>query len=181
MTIQFPYPNYKYDLLFRLTNKTITKPDRCIEWTGAKTHRGYGQTTITLEKHKSKTALCHRLLWELTHDVKLSRHQYVCHKCDNPSCLNIDHLYLGTAKDNSEDMVRKGRSTKGRDIGHVCNVGKKYKIHTRKRLFTDEQILEIRSLHANNYRYQREIAKMFNVSASVINSIVNHKSWKHLP
>ena len=90
-----------------------------------------------------------------------------CHNDGIPTHCTLDNLRWDTISNNHLDKNKHGTMSHGT---------KRYNSK-----FTDEQILEIRSLHANNYRYQREIAKMFNVSASVINSIVNHKSWKHLP
>ena len=55
----------------------------------------------------------HRWIYQYINDITLDREQYVCHRCDNPICVNPDHLWVGTAQQNSSDMVRKGRSRKG--------------------------------------------------------------------
>jgi len=90
----------------RLKARTIEK-DGCWEWTLHRNHSGYGLTHIG-----GKTRYAHRLMWEEVNG-KIPEGMYVCHKCDNPSCINPDHLFLGTQLENMQDMVRKGRSARG--------------------------------------------------------------------
>lgn len=76
----------------------------CIEWTGGKFKTGYGK----LRNSDGKTAYAHRESYALKFG-KIPNGMFVCHKCDNRKCINPDHLFLGTAKDNFVDMVNKGR------------------------------------------------------------------------
>lgn len=98
--------------------------DGCWIWTGAKSNRGYGRFKIA-----GKLFSPHRLIYEWTKgNIKNDLH--VCHHCDNPSCVNPDHLFLGTPQDNALDSVRKGRmvpsKTRGEQIGisklTECNI-----------------------------------------------------------
>ena len=91
-------------------------PDACWPWIGpiAKYRRGYGQFKRDGRRGKSENA--HRIAWELTHGAPPD-HLFVCHRCDNPPCCNPAHLFLGTPKENSQDMIAKGRHAHGPEFG----------------------------------------------------------------
>lgn len=75
----------------------------CHEWTGAKLYSGYG-----VIRHKGKSTGAHRVAWEMKNGP-IPQGMFVCHKCDNPKCVNPDHLFIGTVRDNTKDMMQKGR------------------------------------------------------------------------
>jgi HNH endonuclease len=81
------------------------KPDAngCIPWLAGKTLKGYGQFRIGLLR-----TTAHRAAWMMKYG-DIAPGLSVLHKCDNPSCVNVDHLFLGTAQENTDDMVAKGR------------------------------------------------------------------------
>jgi hypothetical protein len=144
------YQRVKDYSLWRIRTYSKLVPSGCIEWQRSKGKQGYGHINVTFEDRKPRAAYAHRLLWELTHDVELGRNECVCHKCDNPSCVSIDHLFLGSRKDNSQDMARKGRSgiKKGQKLSPeriAAMKGVKRKPHTRVKKFTDDQIRAIRN------------------------------------
>lgn len=87
------------DLLFERTDK---KENGCWEFTGFKNLKGYGKL------RSSGQQLAHRVSWVI-HNGDIPKGMLVCHKCDNPPCCNPDHLFLGTAKDNAHDAIKKGR------------------------------------------------------------------------
>jgi hypothetical protein len=77
--------------------------NNCWIWTGAKNYNGYGRF-----KYKKKMYGAHRFAYIL-YKEDIPEELCVCHTCDNPSCVNPDHLWLGTRKENNKDMIRKGR------------------------------------------------------------------------
>lgn len=82
-------------------------PDECWPWIAAKYRKGYGHLNDL-----GRTKAAHRVAWELTNGA-IPDGMFVCHHCDNPSCCNPAHLFLGSAKDNTLDMIRKGRHRTG--------------------------------------------------------------------
>lgn len=103
----------------------------CVIWFGAKTVRGYGCIN-----YKGKNYGANRLAYMAHHKTELPSGLFVCHTCDNPACIKPDHLFLGTSKDNSKDMVNKKRNYQSK-ITH-CLHGHEYTaentiICTRKR------------------------------------------------
>lgn len=87
----------------RFWRKVLKTPD-CWAWSGAKQRRGYG----CMETTKGVNRSAHRVSWEL-HFGEIPKGMCVLHKCDNPECTRPDHLFLGTLKDNTKDMISKGR------------------------------------------------------------------------
>lgn len=83
--------------------RRVHKTDTCWVWTGGKAFWGYGQIW-----YKGKSVKTHRISWIL-HFGEPEKGKFILHKCDNPPCVNPDHLFLGTAKDNIDDCIRKGR------------------------------------------------------------------------
>lgn len=130
--------------------------DSCWPWTAGRDKRkGYG-----LSKH----GRVNRAMFELVVGP-IPDGMFVCHVCDNTSCANPTHLFLGTSADNSRDMIIKSRSAKGQN-------------HSQAKL-CDEEVISIRKL-ANGGLSTREIATRFNMSMVNIRDIVNKKTWKHL-
>lgn len=88
------------------TNSRRNRETGCLEWTGKLKTSGYGFLSI-----KRKVVSAHRLAWELVHGA-IPADQVVCHSCDNPKCIEVSHLWLGTQADNIRDMDIKGRANR---------------------------------------------------------------------
>lgn len=89
----------------------VRGPDECWPWTGAHNPYGYGvlQTRALRGSGRVAWAVAHRLSWELANALPAPEELEVCHACDNPPCVNPNHLWLGTHQDNMNDAVKKGR------------------------------------------------------------------------
>lgn len=140
----------------------VTRTATCWLWHGPHDHHGYGRVRVTLQGQILLRA--HRLAWVLA--VGPIPHElHVCHTCDNPSCVNPAHLFLGTQADNTRDMALKGRGTRG----------------TRSRFakLTEAQVYAIRALEST--MSQRRIADLFHVSSGTVGYIHRRATWKYLP
>lgn len=140
----------------------ITNADDCWEWIASKNRKGYGNFYISLGNSKELHTMAHRFSWCLEFG-KVPDGMSVCHKCDNPSCVNPSHLFLGTAKDNVQDMIKKGRSAHQRG----------YKNHS---VIGWDEVYRIRELGLCG-NTGISLAKQFGVSISTISRILRKRSW----
>ena len=157
----------------------VRKSASCWEWIGPKTKDGYGRLS-----RDGKQVRAHRASYEMRHGPIRSG-MVVCHRCDNPSCVNPDHLFLGTAADNVRDMHTKGRANvPSRSGGQHWTKYKPDRIArggTAKRSpLTDGAVLEIRRRFRDGGVTQRALAADFGTTYKNINLIVHGKTWKHL-
>lgn len=147
----------------------------CIPWkrgrkSKGKTARGYGTVGLGTENGRRRYMSAHRFAYEQKHGP-IPQGKWVLHRCDNPACINPDHLFLGTAKDNALDAWRKGRLPKP-----PSPIG----ANNPKAALTDGQVLEIRRKYALGGIFQRQLAKEFGVAQPTIAAIVVGRTWKHL-
>jgi hypothetical protein len=129
----------------------------CWEWNRAVDTDGYGQFYAN-----GKTIKAHQYSFELHFGSRdgLS----VLHKCDNPKCVNPNHLFLGTPKDNVGDAIKKGRMLVGEKNPNAK--------------LTKDNVQEIRKLYSRDLKNSGELAKRFGVSRTMILDIVKKKNWR---
>jgi len=98
----------RFTLQQKLLNRSkLNETNKCLEWQFGSGAKGYGTVYF-----KKKTLIAHRASW-IAFKGNIPDGLIVCHRCDNPPCINVDHLFLGTHSDNVDDMIEKGRSRMG--------------------------------------------------------------------
>jgi hypothetical protein len=143
--------------------RSVRKTDNCWLWMKAKNNLGYG---VFQEGHG--TRLAHRYAWTVECG-EIPAGLSVCHHCDNPSCVRLDHLFLGTDADNHLDSIRKGRYATGtRGVRGERNPLAK---------LTAEQVRDIRQRYAGGGVTKTVLGRLFGVSRQNIRDIVRRKTW----
>ena len=137
-------------LFFEKIEKTIF----CWIWKGAKSSRGYGVCSYL----DGNCMRANRVSY-LIHKGQIPEGMLVCHSCDNPECVNPEHLFLGTPKDNMDDMKSKGRE-KRQSKGENANMAK----------LKDSEVIEIRELRKQKVP-AKLIAIRYNISANYVYQI----------
>jgi DNA-binding transcriptional regulator YiaG len=136
----------------------------CWNWTGGTHKKGYG--TLQGGDGTNRNIATHRFSYEL-HKGPIPAGMYVMHICDNPRCVNPDHLKLGTATDNVRDMWEKGRAKP---------TGVKGEGHKKAKLTEDD----VRMLRADTTKNNHEWARHFGVSANAIRHARIGRNWSHI-
>lgn len=136
----------------RFTGKVVPSESGCLEWTGLKNDSGYG--IIIIEERRKRA---HRIAYEVAYG-EIPEGKWVLHRCDNPACVNPDHLFLGDNTANVQDMHRKGRGRGG--------IGPETAYAILWRWASGEP--------------RRKIAAEYGVSLHVVKDIARRKTWKSL-
>lgn len=155
---------------FSKVNKRGPKPNSCCpclgncwKWLGKPTSDGYGQIKVAGHMYRA-----HRYSW-LIHFGKIATGKWVLHKCDNPLCVNPDHLIVGTHRENVNHMVIRKRNSKGED--------------RPAHKLTEKQVIWCRRKYTHGHPLfgVRALAKKFGVCQGVMRGTVFGTYWKHLP
>ncbi len=138
--------------------------DKCWKWIGGKFSNGYGQ----FYKNPCKIT-AHRFSYELANG-EIDKNLKVCHTCDNPICVNPNHLFVGTQKDNIQDMIKKKRHNFNDAIG----------INNGRSIVNEVEVKEIRQKYKEGNISYKKLAKKYNLSETQTMRIVKRESWKHI-
>lgn len=149
---------------------SIASKNACWLWKANKNNKGYGMIRLGGLQRK---VLAHRVSYEI-HKDKIPENLVVMHSCDNPGCVNPNHLFLGTMLDNAQDKVKKGRHRWG-----VCPENKPPVLrgcsHGNAR-FNKEQVKNIKQL-LNEGQASRAIARLFKVDKKLILGIKHGRTY----
>lgn len=156
VTMPSPAKNYS-DILLRVLRNTLICPSGCWVWKGSKSASGYGRIKFEGVRWAAHRLMAHINLGEVTDD------SVVCHRCDNPSCVNPEHLFIGTQKHNVDDRDNKGRRNQAR--GERQGSSK----------LTTEQVLAIRL----DPRKQSVIAAEYGISRAHVGNLKANRAWRH--
>ncbi len=133
----------------------------CHVWISALSEKGYGRFWMN-----GKKRLAPRVAWELANGP-IPNGLWVLHRCDNPACVNPEHLFLGTATDNVRDMIGKGRNPP------------RHGEHGGRTILTTEQVIEIRNM-PRQVDCQRYLATLYGVAVETIQSVQYRRNWRHI-
>lgn len=147
------------DIVERLLSRIKVNAAGCFEWQWNRNKDGYG----TLSFHNRKST-AHRVSYQ-TFRGDIPAGVFVCHHCDNPSCINPAHLFLGTALDNKRDCVKKSRHSHGT------------KVNTNKLSVSD--VREIRRLRSAGQTIL-SIANRYGITDACVSHIYSRRIWKHV-
>lgn len=134
----------------------VAKSDGCWEWKAGTSPHGYGRYRLP-----KRAVFAHRYAYEQCVG-EIPDGLFVCHRCDNPRCVNPAHLFLGTHEDNMRDMTRKGRSTWGERSG-------------RRKLSADD-VAEVHRLRHDGLSLA-QIAARFGVTRQNVHLVVSGRTW----
>jgi len=142
----------------------------CWPWAGSR-HKisGYGVACLYKAPHRYGLGRCdtaHRLAW-VVHCGPLAPGRCVLHHCDNPPCVNPDHLFLGSLADNAFDRDRKGRTARGECVG-------------RPTALTRQSVVAIRGAYATGDTTYSRLAERFGVSISQVHRVVKREQWQYV-
>lgn len=151
----------RFDAEYASSRTVALAESGCWIWMLATVKGGYGKISYREPGNRAKSVLAHRAIWE-EKNGPIPDGMLLCHTCDVSSCVNPDHMFLGTHADNSADMVKKGRSVRGEQVSHS--------------ILTRDDVLRLRGMSGTN----KAIAQELGVSESSVWYARNNVTWRHV-
>lgn len=147
----------------------------CRVWTSQLSHNGYGRLRVD----RSRRVPAHVFAWVRAHGP-VADGLRVCHSCDNPPCVNIDHLFLGTHLDNMRDMVAKCRQSRGANHYAVTRPDRlpRGSAHGMAKL-SESAVADIRQRCAAG-ELRASMALRYGVTPTLIGMVVRREIWRHI-
>jgi len=140
----------------------VDKSGSCWNWTACKNSDGYGQFWIDVTNY-----LAHRIAYELAFGPIPDR-LHVLHHCDNPGCVRVSHLFLGTDKDNMDDKTKKGRGNQA--SGEKHGMAK----------LTEDKVKQIRKAYSDGNTTLVKLAEKYEVEPKTIHRVIHAETWKNV-
>lgn len=137
----------------------------CKETELSKDYKGYGRIK-RYDRYGIRHQLEHRWVYAIAHDYKFEEGEVVRHLCNNPGCIEITHLALGSYQDNTNDAIKAGRHIKGSRVGGA--------------ILTEFEVLDIKNLLDKGKLSHQEIADLYEVKRHCIADISSGRTWKHV-
>jgi hypothetical protein len=141
----------------------VAGPKECWLWTAPLDKDGYGAMQIRYKRLRA-----HRISYAM-HNGPLKSSELVLHKCDNPRCVNPNHLFTGSQADNVKDRDKKQRMHKP-----------KGELHPMSKL-TEEKVRFIRANYVRGLIRMKDLAAMLGVNTPAVCNVVNRRAWNHIP
>lgn len=148
------------------THVAVASSDKCWPWIGCRNRSGYGEYW-----HDGRHIKAHRFAFWFSTGT-WPGDLLVCHSCDNPSCVNPAHLWLGTHGDNLQDAYEKGRI-------HV-RAGERNGENNGLAKLTNDQVLDMRKRYAAGRITQKQLAAEYGITQATFSCVVNRKTWTHI-
>lgn len=151
----------------RIFNETEwwSSPKGCKIWPKSTDTGGYGIIVLReIRERRNRHFGCHRLAWEMTHGP-IPEGMFICHKCDTRRCCNPDHMFIGTERDNWNDMREKRRNPRGERHPHAK--------------LSESQVAEIKWKLAQG-QTRASIGQEYGVAEGTIGNIKQGNNWKHV-
>jgi len=161
-----PKDNRREDPKDRFMRKVRLLDSGCWEWIGGRKEVGYGSFMLIPTRGVRGRFVGAHVASHVLFVGPVPKGMCVCHKCDYTHCVNPDHLFIGTRKENLKDAMEKGRMAHGENSG------------TSK--FKTKTILKIRDLFDSGKYNKAQLARKFNMSRRNVRAIVNRETWKHV-